>query len=109
MSHLLISRNECDTIDVAVVLDLAVNLVSKEGFHCVVEFVLVEVESNISHGVMGPVGMFNSMQETIVLSNPQTIFQGLKIHGRVQTVFGGVQSRKSISIVTTVLLLCQVL
>lgn len=109
MSHLLISGNEGDTINVAVVLDLTVNLVGKEGFHCVVELILVKVGSDVFHGVMRPVGMLNSMQEAIVLGDPQTVLQGLKIDCGVQAVFGGVQSRKTISIVTTVLLLGQVL
>lgn len=109
MSHLLISGNEGDTVDVAVVLDLTVNLVGKEGLHCIVELVLVKVDSDVSHGVMRPVGMLNSMQETIVLGNPQTVLQSLKIDCRVQAVFGGVQSWKTISIVTAVLLLSQVL
>jgi hypothetical protein len=41
MVHLLICGNECHTVDVSIVLDLTVNLVDEEGFHCVVEFVLI--------------------------------------------------------------------
>jgi hypothetical protein len=61
MAHLLICREEGNTINVAVVLDFTVALISKEGLHCIVELILVEVLSNVSHCVMRPVSMFNSM------------------------------------------------
>ena len=109
MAHLLISGEEGDTVDVAVVLDLTVNLVSEEGLHSVVELVLVEMGSNISHCVMRPVSVLNSMQEAIVLSNPKTVLQSLKINSGVQAVLRGVQSGNTISIVTAELLLGQVL
>ena len=61
MAHLLICREECNTINVAVVLDFTVALISKEGLDCVVELVFVKVLSNVSHCVMRPVSMLNSM------------------------------------------------
>ena len=62
MGHLLISREEGDTVNVAVVLDFTVALIGKESFHCIIELVLVKMPSNIFHSVMRPVGMLNSMQ-----------------------------------------------
>lgn len=74
MSHLLICGEEGNTINVAIVLDFTVALISEESFDCVVELVLVKVLSNVSHSVMRPVSMLNSMQKTIVLCHPKTIF-----------------------------------
>lgn len=61
MAHLLICREEGNTINVAVVLDFTVALISKEGLDSVVELILVKVLSNVSHCVMRPVSMLNSV------------------------------------------------
>lgn len=61
MSHLVISGEELDAVDVAVVLHLTVHLVSEEGLHGIVELVLVHVASDVADEVVGPVGMLNTV------------------------------------------------
>jgi hypothetical protein len=69
-----------------VVLDFTHNLVDEEGLHSVVELVLPEVASNISHGVVRPVSEFDAVKEAIVLSNPQAVLKGIKINSGVKRI-----------------------
>lgn len=73
MVELLVSLQESDTADIAIVLDLSVDLVEEESLHCIVEFVFVQVASNITNGVVRPVCVLDSMQKAIVLSDPQSV------------------------------------
>ena len=84
--ELLISGEEGHTVNIAVVLDLAVHLVNKECLDGIVELVFPEVIANIFHGIVGPVGMLNSVQEAVVLGNPETVLEGLKVDSRVKAV-----------------------
>ena len=109
VSELLVGPEEGNAVHVAVVGDLAVNLIGEEGLYSVVELVLVKVTACIAEEVVGPVGVLNSMDETIKLGNPESVLDGLKVNGRVQGVAGGVHRNHLVSIVTAVLLLGQVL
>jgi hypothetical protein len=86
VTELLVSGDEGDAVDVAIVLDLAVNLVGEEGLDRVVELVLEQVSAHVLHGVMGPVGVLNAVQEAIVLGHPKAVLEGLKVSYRVQRV-----------------------
>lgn len=88
MLELLISGKESDVLDVAVVLDLTVDLVDEEGLQGVVELEFPEMGAHISHGVVGPVGMLNSVKQAVVVSNPETVLEGVKIDGGVESISG---------------------
>ena len=83
---LLVSGEEGRTVNIAVVLDLTVHLIGKECLHSVVELEFPEVASNIPEGIVGPVSVLNTVKETVVVSNPQTVLEGLKVNDRVQGV-----------------------
>ena len=86
MLELLISGQEGDVLDIAVVLDLAVNLIDEEGFDSIVELELPQVGANISHSEVRPVCVLNAMKEAIVLGNPEAVLEGVKVEGGVQGV-----------------------
>jgi hypothetical protein len=82
--ELLVSGKEGRAVNIAVVLDLTVNLICKECLHSVVELEFPEVGANIPNCEVGPVGMLNSVKETVVVGNPQTVLEGVKVNDRVQ-------------------------
>ena len=86
MIELLVCGEEGRTVNIAVVLDLTVNLIGEECLHSVVELEFPEVASNIPNGVVGPVGVLNTVKETIMVGNPQTVLEGVKVNDRVQGV-----------------------
>ena len=87
MAELLVSGQEGHAVDVAIILDLAVNLISKECLNCVVELVLEQMISDFLHGVVGPVGVLNTVQEAIVLGHPQAVLKGLEVCNGIQAIF----------------------
>ena len=91
MLELLISGQESDVINVAVVLDLAVHLVDEEGLHGVVELEFPDVATDISHGVVRPVCVLNTMKQAVVVGNPETVLESVKIDGRVEGISRGVE------------------
>ena len=109
MTELLVSGKEANALDVAVVLDLTVDLVQEEGLNGIVELVFPEVVASISHSEVRPVGMLNSVKEAVVLCYPQAILESFKVDSRVKGVSGRVEHGEAISVVATVLLLSQVL
>lgn len=84
--ELLVSGEESRTVYIAVVLDLTVNLIGEECLHSVVELEFPDVASNIPEGIVGPVGVLNTVKETVVVGNPQTVLEGFKINDGVQGV-----------------------
>ena len=68
--ELLVSGEESRTVNIAVVLDLTVNLIGEECLHSVVELEFPDVPSNISEGIVGPVCVLNTVKETVVVGNP---------------------------------------
>lgn len=90
----------------SVILDFSDELVNEECLNAIVELVFPCVNSEVSHHVMGPVSIFNAMECSVVLSDPQSVLEGLDIQGGVKRVSRRVQRRHFRSIVTTVLLLC---
>jgi hypothetical protein len=82
--ELLVCGEEGRTVNIAVVLDLTVNLIGEECLHSVVELEFPEVASNIPNGVVGPVGVLNTVKETIMVGNPQTVLESVKVNDRVQ-------------------------
>ncbi len=84
--ELLVSGEESRTVNIAVVLDLTVNLIGEECLHSVVELEFPDVASNIPEGIVGPVGVLNTVKETVVVGNPQTVLEGFKINDGVQGV-----------------------
>lgn len=62
MLELLISREELNILDVAIVLDLTENLVKEESFHSVVQLVFPETTADVSHNIMRPVGVLNTVK-----------------------------------------------
>ena len=84
--ELLVSGEEGHAVNIAVVLDLTVNLICKECFHSVVELEFPDVAANIPYCVMGPVSVLNTVKETVVVGNPQTVLEGVKVNDRVQGI-----------------------
>ena len=84
--ELLISGQECHTLHVLIVLDLTVDLVDEEGFYSIVKLVLPKVATNVFHSIMRPVSKFNSVEKTVVLSDPQSVLKSVKVNSRVQGV-----------------------
>jgi hypothetical protein len=63
-------------------IDISVPPVSNGyGFVC-----FNEMASNIPEGIVGPVGVLNTVKETVVVGNPQTVLEGFKVNDRVQGV-----------------------
>ena len=79
MSKLFVASQEAHVVSVSEVLDVAIALIDKESLHKVVELLLVEMSSNVSEGVVRPVGMLNAVEESIVLSDPKAVLQCLKV------------------------------
>ena len=75
--ELLVSGEESRTVNIAVVLDLPIDLIGEECLHSVVELEFPEVASNIPEGIKGPVRVLNSVKETIMVGNPQAVLEGL--------------------------------
>ena len=86
MIELLVCGEEGRTVNIAVVLDLTVNLIGKECLHSVVELEFPEVASNIPNGVVGPVGVLDTVKETIMVGHPQAVLEGVKVNDWVQGV-----------------------
>jgi len=84
--ELLISGEESHTLNVLIVLDLTNNLIDEESLHSIVELVLPEVAANISHGIVRPVSELNTIDKTIVLSNPQTVLKSFKVYSGVKRI-----------------------
>lgn len=68
--RLLIGGQELGAVDMAVVVDLPVDLIEEEGLHGVVELVFVQVPRHVAHRVVGPVCVLHSVKEAVVLGNP---------------------------------------
>ena len=81
---MLICGEEVNTVNIAVVLDLTVNLINKEGLESIVKLVLIEMASNILHCIVRPVSMLNSMEKAVVLSYPEAVLESLKVNSRVE-------------------------
>jgi len=84
--ELLVSGEEGRAVNIAVVLDLTVHLIGEECLHSVVELEFPEVASNIPDGVVRPVGVLNTVKEAVVVGNPQTVLEGVKVNDRIQGV-----------------------
>ena len=105
----MIGGQESDVLNIAIVLDLTVNLVDEECLHSVVELEFPDVGAHVSHGIVGPVSVLNTVKQAVMVSNPETVLESVKIDGRVEGISGRVKQGKAISVVATVLLLGQVL
>lgn len=82
------------------------------GVECLEEVVvpvLGEVATHALHPVVGPVGVLDSVQESVVLGDPETVLELLKPHGGVEGVHGGVEGGDRVAVVATELLLGEVL
>lgn len=86
IGDLVVGLEEGHAVDVAVVLDLAVDLVSEECLDGIVELVLVQVATEVADEVVRPVSVLDSVEKTVVLSNPKAILEGLKVNSGVDGV-----------------------
>lgn len=84
--ELLVCGEERRTVNIAVVLDLTVNLIGEECLNSVVELEFPEMASNIPNGVVGPVSVLSTVKETIMVGHPQTVLEGVKVNDRVQGI-----------------------
>lgn len=83
---LLVSSEESGLVSVSVSLDLSEYVVSEVELNSVVELISVNVSANISQHVVWPVSELNSMQVLVVLSDPESVLEGIKAGFRVQGI-----------------------
>ena len=60
--ELLIGGEELYILDIAVVLDLTVNLVEEESLDGVVKLVFPQMATDVSHHIVRPVSMLNAVK-----------------------------------------------
>lgn len=86
LSERFAGGEEANLIKVSVIVDLTVDLVSEESLNEVVELVLVQVAADVAHGVVGPVSVLNTVQQAIVLGDPETVLGNIETGSGVQGV-----------------------
>jgi len=77
---LLVCLEECNAVHIAIVLYLSVNLISEECLDCIVKLELPHMSTDITHDVMRPISMLNSMEEAVVFADPESILQSFEVH-----------------------------
>ena len=101
--------HEGHAVDLSVGLNLRVNIVGQESLQKVVEFVFAQFLHRLRKCSVHPVGVGSAVSESVVVDDPQSVFECLGIHQWVQGIFRRVEDAQAGSVRTSVLLLGKVL